>query len=105
MARTAGSMRRELESRIDAAADGAATGLVIVAVLAVGREGLETALFLWAAAQATGSTTTPLAGATLGLASAIVLGALIHRGALRLDMRAASSPGPAASSCSSPPAS
>ena len=44
--------------------------LVVVAMLAVGREGLETALFLWAATQAaardTGSTTTPLIGAALG---------------------------------------
>ena len=46
----------------------------MVAVLAVGREGLETALFLWAATQAAardnGSTTAPLIGAALGLAIA-----------------------------------
>ena len=44
-------------------------------MLAVGREGLETALFLWAATQAaargTGGTTSPLLGAALGLAVAI----------------------------------
>jgi high-affinity iron transporter len=58
----------------------------VVAALAVGREGLETALFLWAAAQATGSTFTPLIGAALGLVTAIVCGWLITKGAVRLDL-------------------
>jgi high-affinity iron transporter len=57
-----------------------------VATLAVGREGLETALFIWAAARATGSTTQPLTGAALGLATAVVLGVLVFRGAIRLDL-------------------
>ncbi|MGD9701444.1 MAG: iron uptake transporter permease EfeU [Acidimicrobiia bacterium] len=86
MVRTARSLRGELESRLDAAATAGGWSLVIVAVLAVGREGLETALFLWAAAQATGSNTSPLIGAALGLACAVVLGTLIYRGAVRLDL-------------------
>ena len=52
----------------------------------VGREGLETALFMWAAARATGSTTDPLMGAALGLATAVVLGYLIFKGAVRLNL-------------------
>jgi len=54
MARTARSMRGELESRLDAAVAAGGWSLVLLAVLAVGREGLETALFLWSAAEATG---------------------------------------------------
>ena len=44
--------------------------LVVVAMLAVGREGLETALFLWSATQAAGGTgrAGPLLGAVLGIA-------------------------------------
>ena len=86
MARTARSLRGDLEHRIDAAVDAGGGALVLVAVLAVGREGLETALFLWAAAQATGSSTQPLIGATLGLAVAVLFGVAIYRGALKLNM-------------------
>ena len=52
MARAARGMSGELRGQIDQAADGSRWSLVVVAVLAVGREGLETALFLWAATQA-----------------------------------------------------
>ncbi|WP_426571965.1 iron uptake transporter permease EfeU [Aquihabitans sp. McL0605] len=86
MARTARGLKGELESRMGVAAEGGAVALVLLAVLAVGREGLETALFLWAAAQATGDTTQPLIGAVLGLISAVVLGVLIYRGAVKLNM-------------------
>ena len=87
MARTARSFRGELESKLDIAVNAGAWSLVLLAVLAVGREGLETALFLWAAAQATGSTTEPLIGAVLGLMAAVVVGVLIFRGALRAEPR------------------
>lgn len=86
MARTARTLGSELRSRVDGVADGAAWGLVLVAALAVGREGLETALFLWAAAQATGSSTEPLTGALLGLAVAAGLGFLLHRGVLKVNL-------------------
>jgi high-affinity iron transporter len=61
---------------------------VLVAVLAVGREGLETALFLWAATSAAAGTAAPLAGAGLGLLTAVVLGVLMYRGALKLNLSA-----------------
>lgn len=86
MARTARSLRGELESKLDAAAEAGAWSLTILAVLAVGREGLETALFLWTAARATGSSTDPIIGALLGLATAVGLGIAIYRGALKLDL-------------------
>ena len=86
MARTARGLRSDLETRLDSAATGGAWGVALLAALAVGREGLETALFLWAAAQATESTTTPLVGAALGLATAVVAGWLITKGAIRLDL-------------------
>ncbi len=87
MARTARALKAELEGRMGLAI-AAGGGLVVVALLAVGREGLETALFLWAAAQATGSSTQPLLGALLGLCVAVVLGVLVYRGAVTLDLAA-----------------
>lgn len=86
MARTARTLGSDLRSRVDGVADGAAWGLVLVAALAVGREGLETALFLWAAAQASGESGTPLSGALLGLAVAAALGYLLHRGVLKVNL-------------------
>jgi high-affinity iron transporter len=90
MARAARSLSGELRSQIDKAADASRWSLVIVALLAVGREGLETALFLWAATQTaaagTGSAAGPLFGAALGLVVAVVLGYLIYRGALKINL-------------------
>ena len=94
MARAARSLSGELRGQIDKAADGSRWSLVIVAVLAVGREGLETALFLWAATkagtrEAAGSITPtwePLLGAALGIATAVLLGYLIYRGALSINL-------------------
>jgi len=86
MARTARNLKGDLHHRLD---DAVATGRWAVfglALLAVGREGLETALFLWAAAGSTG--THALLGAGLGLATAVALGWGTYRGALTLNLRA-----------------
>ncbi len=88
MVRTSRTLKGELESRVDAVAGTQRYGLVVVAALAVGREGLETALFLWAATQAAGSGPRPLIGATVGLAIAIALGVAITKGAVHLNLSA-----------------
>ena len=90
MARTARTLSTGLRSAVDRAADGTAWSLAVVAMLAVGREGLETAIFLWAATSAatgaTGSSAQPLVGAVLGIAVAVVLGYLIYRGAVKINL-------------------
>jgi high-affinity iron transporter len=86
MLKTARNLSGTLRSDVDKHLAGVGWGLVLVAFLAVGREGIETALFLWAAVQATGSTTFPLLGAALGLLAALVLGYLIYRGVLRINL-------------------
>lgn len=90
MARSARSLSGDLKSHVDRAADASRASLVVVAMLAVGREGLETALFLWAATQAAssgeGSSSAPLIGAGLGLLTAVVIACLLYRGALSLNL-------------------
>lgn len=85
MARNARNMRSNLNSAVDEVS-GYAWGLVGLAFLAVAREGLETALLLWSSMRATGGGAGPLFGALLGLATAVALGALIYRGALRMNL-------------------
>jgi len=86
MRRTARSLSTELRGRMDAALAMGTGALVLTAFLAVGREGLETALFIWSAVQATGQNTQPVVGAALGLATAVVLGYLFYRGALTINL-------------------
>lgn len=89
MATAARHMSGELRAQVDKA-EAKPWSLVVVAMLAVGREGLETALFLWAATQATtrstGSTAIPLLGALLGIVTAVALGYLFYRGAIRINL-------------------
>ncbi|MCL1868792.1 MAG: FTR1 family protein [Promicromonosporaceae bacterium] len=87
MGKTARFLKGNLQHKLDDAVDAGKWAVAIMAMLAVGREGLETALFLWAGAQATGHTTDPLLGAVLGLVVAIGLGYLVYRGAVRLNLK------------------
>src|SRR5829696_6649217 len=87
MARAARHMKAELHLRLDGAMAAGRGAVLVVALLAVGREGLETALFLWAGARASSETVAPLVGAALGLLTAIVIGWAFYRGALRLNLR------------------
>lgn len=88
MARTARHLKGDLQHQLDGAVVAGGRAVLVIALLAVGREGLETALFLWASAQAAGRTSAgPLAGATVGLAVAAVLGWALAKGSIRLDLR------------------
>ena len=86
MRRTARSLKGELEGRVAAALGAGGAALAVVAFLAVAREGLETALFLWAAAQSAGNGSRPLVGAALGLTVAVVLAYLLYARAVRINL-------------------
>jgi high-affinity iron transporter len=86
MGKTAKHLKADLHAKLDAAVNAGKWAVTIMAMLAVGREGLETALFLWAGAQATGETVQPLIGAVLGILLAIALGYLVYKGAVRLNL-------------------
>jgi high-affinity iron transporter len=86
MRRTARYIKHDLEGRMAAALTMGSLALALTAFLAVGREGLETSLFIWAAAQAAGSGWRPIVGATLGIATAVVLGWLLYRRAITINL-------------------
>ena len=64
---------------------GGGIALASVAFVGVAREGVETALFLFASTGESGAAVTTI-GALAGLSAAIVLGVLFYRGALRMDV-------------------
>ncbi|MGW0750530.1 iron uptake transporter permease EfeU [Streptomyces sp. NPDC002587] len=87
MKRTARHLKAELHGKLDTALAMGTGALVATAFLAVGREGLETALFVWASVRASGEgSSAPLIGVLLGIATAIVLGYLFYRGALKINL-------------------
>lgn len=82
---------RSLKSDLHTAAGGAlasgsATALVVMAFLAVFREGFETAVFLLAAFQSAVSPSQAVAGAVLGIVLSVALGYLIYRGGVKLNL-------------------
>lgn len=77
----------ELKGKLDQALSVGGWAVALVGFLGVGREGLETSLFFYASVQTAGSgTVQPLVGFLLGIAVAIVLGVLIYRGAVHINL-------------------
>ena len=93
MRRQGARIKSELHDKVDTALVTGGLALAGLAFFAVLREGVETALFLYAAAKGTaveGTDVAPAAqviGAILGLALAVVLGALLYRGGIRMNLR------------------
>jgi len=76
----------ELENKVTNSIEGTRrAGLFLLIFFAVLREGIESVIFLSAARFASGQTN--LLGAALGLATAAVLGLLLFRGSLRINLR------------------
>jgi FTR1 family protein len=87
MRRHARQIKAELQGNAARAlAAGSAAALVGMAFLAVLREGFETAVFLLAVFQDTPNTTTAGTGAVLGLLAAVVIGYLLYRGGVRINL-------------------
>ena len=90
MRRQAASVRGELQAAVDRALDnGSVTALVVLAFVAVIREGVETALFLTGQAAATSDDTGALSvllGAIVGLAIAALIGIGFYKGSRRINL-------------------
>ncbi|PCE13498.1 high-affinity Fe2+/Pb2+ permease [Microbacterium sp. SZ1] len=82
------TMKATLEGGLDRAlTQGGVWALVAIGFVSVAREGIETTLLLWSMVQSFGDTPTALLGAVLGLGTAVAIGWLLARGAVRLDLR------------------
>jgi high-affinity iron transporter len=85
MRRTARRLSGELRGRLDGAIGMGVGAVVGIAFLAIVREGLETTLLFFASAQGA-TTSAPLVGLGVGVASAVVLGVLLYFGAIRINL-------------------
>jgi high-affinity iron transporter len=87
MRRHARDIKGHLETATTSAlAEGSARALVIMAFLAVLREGFETAVFLLATFNATGNAVTGGIGALLGILVAVVVGYGIYKGGVHINL-------------------
>lgn len=88
MARNARHIKGHLHGELDRALKTSTVAVAMVAFLAVVREGLETAIFLWAGIRSSGEASTAVIGAIIGLVTAVALGFLMYKGAVRLNLTA-----------------
>lgn len=76
----------DLRGRMATALEVGVGAVILMSFVAVAREGLETAVFLFSAVRTAGTTTTPLLGFTLGLATSVAMGWLLYRRAVVIDL-------------------
>ncbi|MER6052796.1 iron uptake transporter permease EfeU [Streptomyces sp. NPDC001793] len=86
MRRSARSLSGEIKEKVTGALAMGAGMLVVTSFLAVGREGLETALFLWTTARAAGESAGPMVGAGVGLVIAAGLCWGLYRRVLKINL-------------------
>lgn len=86
MKRSARGLKRDLEGKMTEAVPMGKIALIFAAFLAVAREGLETALFIYSNFKTVTSDTAPSVGLTLGLLTAVTLGYLIYRRTLSINL-------------------
>lgn len=86
MAANARTMGSDLRSRLDTAIGTSGGAVVLIGFVSVGREGIETALLLWASTTSSQNAVTGSLAAVVGILLAIVIAWLINRGLVRVDL-------------------
>ncbi|MEV4393730.1 iron uptake transporter permease EfeU [Nonomuraea sp. NPDC049607] len=86
MRRTARALSGELRGKLTDALQMGSLAVVVMAFLAVAREGLETALLFFAAVRGATATAEPLIGIALGLLTSVVIGWGLYKSALRINL-------------------
>ncbi len=87
MATASRGMKGTLEGSLSAGIAVSGVSVAVVAFTAVVREGIETALFIWASANSSGDGLIDIAMAFLGIAVAALIGWLGHRGLMRINLK------------------
>ena len=86
MAGHARHLKGELQGRLATALSSSAAAIVVLGIISVGREGVETALFVWASITSSGQALLGSIGALLGILASIVISYLIYRGFVRINL-------------------
>jgi high-affinity iron transporter len=86
MQRTARHMKADLEGHLRTALAAGPVAILVTAFVAVVREGVETALFLWSNVQSNGDSLSSLIGGLIGITMAVVLGWALYRRSVQLDL-------------------
>lgn len=86
MAKSARGLKNELHGSMQSGISGTGWGVAAVAFSAVVREGVETALFIWASVSSTGDGLPAIGMAFVGIATAVLLGWIIQRGLMRINL-------------------
>ncbi|MEV5945553.1 iron uptake transporter permease EfeU [Streptomyces sp. NPDC051993] len=86
MRRSARNLSGEIKEKVTGALAMGAGMLIVTSFLAVGREGLETALFLWTTARAAGESAGPMIGAGIGIVIASGLCWGLYRRVLKINL-------------------
>ncbi len=86
MARHARHLKGELQGQLAAAIASSAVAIAVLGAVSVGREGVETALFVWANIAGSGQQLLGSIGALLGILASIVISYSIYRGFVRINL-------------------
>ncbi|RWZ49673.1 high-affinity Fe2+/Pb2+ permease [Labedella phragmitis] len=86
MASNARDLTRDLRSKLDAAIGSSGIAVVLIGLVSVGREGIETALLLWASASSSQNAATGTLAALVGILIAVLVAWLINRGLVHVDL-------------------
>ena len=80
------TLSSELRGRVDTALTGSWIAIVVLGAVSVGREGVETALFVWASVAGGNDPVLGTIGAVLGILTAIVISWGIAKGLVRINL-------------------
>jgi high-affinity iron transporter len=86
MRRTARRLKGELTGKLESAIGLGGWAIAGIAFVSVIREGLETALLFYTAAQGATSTATPLLAIAAGIATSVLIGIGLYAGAIRVNL-------------------